>query len=205
VCRQEGITQVGCFAPARRKFDEALKALGKKPSNSKDNKATKGLDFIRRRYGIEKTLHDNTPEQRYQVRQEQAKPILEEMKEWFDSSLDQVPPTSSVGKAIYYTPRQWPKLIRYLDDGQLHIDNNLIENAIWPFALGRKNRLFSKIPSGAKASANLHSLIETAKFNGLESYHYLRTVYRELPKAKTLEDIEVLLLINIDKEKFKQD
>ena len=203
VCRQDGITQVGCFAHARRKFDEAIKALGKKPSKSKGNKASKGLNFIRKLYAIEKTLKEKTSEQRYQVRQEEAKPIIKEMKAWLDTSIDQVPPTSAVGKAIHYTYRQWPKLIRYLDDGQLHIDNNLVENAIRPFALGRKNWLFSKTPNGAKASAHLYSLIETAKANGLEPYHYLRTTYRELPKANSLKDIEALLPHNIDKEKIK--
>lgn len=85
----------------------------------------------------------------------------------------------------------------------MHIDNNLVENAIRPFALGRKNWLFSKTQNGAKASAHLYSRVETAKANGLEPYHYLRVVYWELPKAKTLEDIEALLPVNIDREKMK--
>ena len=203
VCQKAGITQVGCMAHARRKFDEAIKAQGKKSSNSKGSKASKGLNYIRRLYAIEKTQKDKTPAQRYQARQAQAKPILDAMKAWLDTSIAQVPPTSGIGNAIHYTYRQWPKLIAYLEDGQLHIDNNLVENAIRPFALGRKNWLFSNTPNGAKASANLYSLIETAKANGLEPYHYLRKVYRELPKANTLEDIEALLPHNIDKEKIK--
>ncbi len=203
VCRQEGITQLGCMAHARRKFDDALKAQGKKKSNSNGNKASKGLNFIRKRYAIERTVKDSTPEARYRVRHEQAKPVLDEMKCWLDTSLEQVLPQSAIGKAIHYTTRQWPRLIAYLDDGQLHIDNNLVENAIRPFALGRKNWLFSKTQNGAKASAHLYSRVETAKANGLEPYHYLRVVYRELPKAKTLEDIEALLPVNIDREKMK--
>ncbi|MCZ6803624.1 MAG: IS66 family transposase [Proteobacteria bacterium] len=202
VCRQDGITQLGCMAHARRKFDEAIKAQGKKKLNSNGNKATKGLNFIGKLYAIERAIKDSTLEERYQARQEQTKPIIEEMKNWLETSLEQVPPQSAIGKAIYYTHRQWPKLIRYLDDGQLHIDNNLIENAIRPFALGRKNWLFSNTQNGAKASAHLYSLVETAKDNGLEPYHYLRHVYRELPKAQTLEDIEALLPANIVKEKI---
>ncbi len=203
VCQQAGITRVGCFAHARRKFDEAIKAQGKKKLNTSGNKASKGLNFIRKLYAIERTVKDSTPEERYRVRQEQAKPVLDKMKCWLDTSLEQVPPQSAIGKAIHYTTRQWSRLIAYLDDGQLQIDNNLVENAIRPFALGRKNWLFSNTQNGAKASAHLYSLIETTKANGLEPYHYLRYVYRELPKAKTLGDIEALLPANIDKEKIK--
>ena len=200
VCQQAGMTQLGCFAHARRKFDEALKAQGKKPSKGKGSKATKGLNFIRRLYAIEKTLKGQPPEHRYQVRQEQAKPIIEAMKDWLDTSIEQVPPTSAVGKAIHYTYRQWPKLIRYLEDGQLHMDNNLVENAIRPFALGRKNWLFSNTQNGAKASANLYSLIETAKANHMEPYAYISYVLENIGGAKNLEDLEALLPWNAPKE-----
>ena len=88
---------------------------------------------------------------------------------------------------------EWGKLIRYLDDGRLEIDNNLAENAIRPFVVGRKNWLFRHSVKGVKASANLNSIIETAKANGLEPYAYLRHVFTKLPKAQTLENIEVLL------------
>jgi len=88
-------------------------------------------------------------------------------------------------------------LTRYLDDGRLEIDNNGAENAIRPFVLGRKNWLFSASVKGVKASANLYSLIETAKANGLEPYTYLRMVFTELPKAETVEAIEALLPGNL--------
>ena len=90
-------------------------------------------------------------------------------------------------------------LIRYLDDGRLEIDNNLAENAIRPFAVGRKNWLFSNSVNGAKASANLYSIIETAKANGLEAYDYLRHIFTELPKAKTLDAFDALLPWNVRK------
>ena len=89
-------------------------------------------------------------------------------------------------------------LIRYLDDGHLEIDNNGAENAIRPFVLGRKNWLFSASVKGVKASANLYSLIETSKANGLEPYAYLRHVFTELPKAETVEAIEALLPGNMN-------
>ena len=199
------IVAVGCFAHARRKFDEAIKAQCKKATSApgKGSKAIKGLHYIQRLYAIETLIKDQSCEERYRMRQAQAKPILDEMRAWLDKSLPQVIPQSALGKALHYLHTQWPKLIRYIDDGRLHIDNNLVENAIRPFALGRKNWLFSNTVKGAKASANLYSLIETAKANGLEPYWYLRHVFTELPKATSLEDIEALLPMNIDKEKLK--
>ncbi len=120
------------------------------------------------------------------------------MREWLDRSIGQVPPQTLTGKALCYLDKQWPRLIRYLDDGRIEIDNNLCENAIRPFVIGRKAWLFSDTPKGADASARLYSLIETAKANGLEPYAYLCHVFTELPKAKTLEDIEALLPWNVD-------
>ena len=104
-----------------------------------------------------------------------------------------MPPTSATGKVLNYLSNEWGKLIRYLDDGRLVIDNNGAENAIRPFVVGRKNWLFSHSVKGVKASANLYSLIETAKANGLELYAYLRYLFTELPKAETVEAIEALL------------
>ena len=109
---------------------------------------------------------------------------------------------SALGKAVYYMDKQWPKLIVYTHDGRLNIDNNLVEDSIRPFVISRKNHLFSDKVSGAKASANLYGLIETAKANGLEPYTYLKYVFTELPKVTTVEDVEVLIpfqsLTNLD-------
>ena len=96
-----------------------------------------------------------------------------------------------------YLDNQWPLLIRVLDDGRLEVDNNLCENAIRPFVLGRKAWLFSDTPAGAEASARLYSLIETAKASGLEPYAYLKRVFTELPKMTTLDEIEALLPWNV--------
>jgi transposase len=119
--------------------------------------------------------------------------MLDEMRLWLDQVLPQVPPTSATGKALHYLHNEWEKLIRYLDDGRLEIDNNAAENAIRPFVIGRKNWLFSDSVKGVTASANLYSLIETAKANGLEPYAYLRHLFTELPKAETVDAIEALL------------
>ena len=128
--------------------------------------------------------------------------IYEELRAWLDEALPQVPPQSAAGKALGYLNNEWPKLIGYLADGRLEIDNNHAENAIRPFVIGRKNWLFSDSVRGVKASANLYSLIETAKANGLEPYAYLRRVFTELPKADTVDAIEALLPGNSDKDRI---
>ena len=100
------------------------------------------------------------------------------MKKWLDKSLLHVPPKMALGKALVYLHNQWDRLIGYLEDGTYPIDNNLAENAIRPFAVGRKNWLFANSQAGAKASANLYSLIQTAKAYGLNPYDYLKQVLR---------------------------
>jgi transposase len=119
--------------------------------------------------------------------------VLRALREWVDLHRPKVVPESVLGKALAYLDRHWAGLVRYCDDGRLEIDNNRCENAIRPFVTGRKNWLFSDTVHGAKASANLYSLIETAKANGLEPYAYLRRVFTELPATTTVEDIEALL------------
>ena len=153
-------------------------------------------------YRIEALIKHDTPSARYQARQEQALPILADIRAWLDQSLTQVPPKTTLGKALYYLDHQWNKLTRYCDDGRLNIDNNPVERAIRPFVTGRKNWLFSDTVKGAKASANLYSLIETAKANGLEPYHYLRYVFNKLPAAQSLIDLEALLPYNLNAEQI---
>ena len=200
--KANSLIQLGCWAHARRKFDEAIKAQGKKKGKPKVGKAIKGMSFIQKLYRIEKLTKEMETAERTAYRKEHAVPILDEMREWLDSSLPQVPPTSLVGKALNYLHNQWSKLTIYVEDGRLNIDNNLAENAIRPFVIGRKNWLFSQSIKGVEASANLYSLIETVKANGLEPYHYLRHVFKELPKAESLEQIEALLPFNFSEEEL---
>ena len=190
VGEKPGVIRVGCFAHARRKFNDAIKGQSKK---RKSTIAWRGVKFIQKLYKIERAYKDAEPDARYRARQDQAEPILTKMREWLDEVLPQVPPETLTGKALTYLDNQWSKLIRYLDDGRLRMDNNLVENAIRPFVVGRKNFLFSDTVSGANASANLYSLIQTAKANGIEPYQYLRDVFRKLPGAQTVEEIEALL------------
>jgi hypothetical protein len=118
-------------------------------------------------------------------------------KDWLDKSIHQVPPKSTLGKAIAYSLNQWPKLVRYLDDGRLNIDNNRAERAIKPFVIGRKNWLFSNTVKGANASAVLYSFIETAKANGLIPFDYLTKIFNELPKLDDDAELNHLLPWNV--------
>ena len=197
---ENDLIHVGCMAHARRKFSDAVKAQGK---NKQHGKAHRGLNLIRKLYRVEKTARKLKPEERQAHRDRHARPILDEMRTWLDQAMPQVPPTSATGIALHYLHNEWDKLIGYLDDGRLEIDNNLAENAIRPFVIGRKNWIFSHSVRGVKASANLYSLIETAKANGLEPYAYLRHLFAELPKAETVDGIEALLPGNLKKDQIK--
>jgi transposase len=194
-----GLTHVGCMAHARRKFSEAVKAQGK---NKRRGKAHRALALIQKLYRVERQAKTLTPQARYEHRQQYAEPILNTLRSWLDETLPQVPPQSTTGKALNYLHREWPKLIAYLEDGRLAIDNNATENAIRPFVVGRKNWLFSDSVKGVKASANLYSLIETAKANGLEPYAYLRYLFTWLPRADSVERIEALLPGNLNKDQI---
>lgn len=198
---ENNLIHLGCMAHARRKFDEALKAqLKNKAKKAPAGKAQMGLSLIQKLYRIEKEIKDSAIEERYRVRQQKSIPQLNEIRKWLDKSLPQVPPSSLIGKALNYLNNQWEHLIRYCEDGRLEIDNNACERAIRPFTTGRKNWLFSSSVAGAKASANLYSLVETAKANGLEPYAYLKEVFTQLPAANCVEDIEELL-----PDRFKQE
>lgn len=194
------LTHAGCWAHARRKFSEAVKAQGK---NKKGGTAHHGLALIQKLYKVEKAVRTATAAERFAYRQQQARPVLDKLRDWLDETLPNVPPQSATGKALNYLHNEWKKLRRYLDDGRLEIDNNGAENTIRPFVVGRKNWLFSDSVHGVKASANLYSLIETAKANGLEPYAYLRYIFTELPRTETVETIEALLPGNIDKDQIK--
>ena len=198
-----GIIHVGCWAHARRNFVDVLKAMG--GEKKKKGNAPIALSYIGKLYHIEREAREKelSADEIYQLRQKRSKPILGEFKKWLTEKYPQTPPRGLLGKAISYCLNRWESLERYLEDGRLQIDNNLIENAIRPFALGRKNWLFSGNPRGAKASAALYSLIETAKINGLEPYWYLRFLFEKLPLAKTEEDYKVLLPQYMNKEEFK--
>jgi transposase len=203
-----GVVHVGCWAHARRKFDEALRVQGKNKKkgakrSKKHSKAEQGLRFIGQLYRIERETAALSAAERHRIRHERSRPILDQLRAWLDASVGSVPPQSLTGKALGYLDKQWPKLVRYLEDGRLRMDTNLVENAIRPFVVGRKNWLFADTVRGAESSANLYSVIGTAKANGIEPYAYLRHVFAELPKATTLEDVEALLPGRVDREQIR--
>jgi hypothetical protein len=129
--------------------------------------------------------------------------VLEKLRAWLDESIGSIPPQSLTGKAMAYMDRQWPKLMRVLDDGRIPLDTNLVENAIRPFVVGRKAWLFADTMAGARASANLYGLIETAKANRIEPSRYLAHLFERLPTVTLPEELDALLPQNIDPEALR--
>lgn len=189
----EGVTRLGCWVHARRRFVEASKVL---PAG-KRGRAHEALALIGQLYAVEKACRELSDAERLAQRQTRSRAVIDELRRWLDQVLPTVPPSSVLGGALAYLHRQWPRLIRYLERGDLPIDNNPAENAIRPFVVGRKAWLFSDTQAGARASALIYSLVETAKANGIEPYLWLRHVLRALPTATTVEHFEALLPWNL--------
>ena len=173
----EDITICGCWAHARRKFDEVLKSI--KASEQIGTKALAGKNYCDQLFSIERGLIDCTQEERYKKRLELAKPILDEFYAWLKSS--NAIPQSALGKAVNYTLGQWKYLVNYLKDGRCEISNNRAERSIKPFVIGRKNFLFADTVRGARASAIVYSIIETAKENCLNPMKYLTYIFEKMP------------------------
>ena len=129
----------------------------------------------------EQAFAELAPEERYEKRLEQAKPVLDALLSWANEMQAKTAPKSALGRAIHYLLEQWPYLTRYLEDGRLELSNNRAERSIKPFVMGRKNWLFANTPGGAQASAVIYSLIETAKENKLDPYKYLLWVLQSAP------------------------
>ena len=180
------IIHLACWAHTRRYFIKVLD-IGKNPN------AQKMINLIGKLYAIEKIIKKYDVDQIFQYRQKHSKPILDEIKQFLDEILHNTAPSGKMGEALTYLHNQWHKLVRYIDDGNYPIDNNTAENALRPFVIGRKNWLFANTPSGAHASANLYSLIETAKAHGINPQDYLTHIFKELPLVETVEDYEKLL------------
>lgn len=175
VGRRPNVTQLACFAHARRKFESAL-------SNDKQ-RASWMLKHIRYLYLVERRARDDglTYEQRYKFRQRHAARQLKNIRRWLVTNKAQVLPKSSIGKAIDYTLNLWTRLARYVDDGRFELDNNLVENSIRPVALGRKNYLFAGSHNGAGWAAVLYTLLATAGLKGLEPKSWLKGLLKKLP------------------------
>ena len=165
---KEGITLYGCLAHARRKYE-----------NSKDNdpqRAEYVLDRMRNLYMVEREARESnlSYDQRKELRIAKSLPVLQELEKWMKEQLPEVLPKSSIGQAISYTLKLWPRLTRYIDNGQVEIDNNLIENSIRGVALGRKNYLFAGSHEAAQQAAMIYSFLGTCKINKIEPYSWLK-------------------------------
>lgn len=196
--KSANIRHAGCWAHARRKFYEAEQA-------SPGGYSAAVLGTIKELYAVEDQARERvlSPDDIVSLRREKSLPILERLKSQLESKAHHVAPKSLLGKAIRYTLDQWNKLCAYLDDGRISIDNNAVENAIRPFVVGRKNWLFSGSPRGARASALLYSIIETAKANGFEPYWYLKFLFERL-SVTPKEDIYSILPHRLDPDVFKE-
>ena len=195
------VYHAGCLAHARRKFTEAEKGLGK---NKKAGSVDIALGYIRKIYAIEAEAGRKgiTGEQLLKLRRDKARPLFDDFYKWLSKKSLQVVPKSLLGKAVSYTLNEWQRLLVYLEHPFMTPDNNMAENAIRPFVIGRKNWIFSGTPEGAKASADLYSLIETAKANNLEPYKYLRYLFEKIPFVEYEEDYRALLPVNLKAEQL---
>ena len=181
------------MAHARRKFMEAKVAQPK----GKVGRADWALRHIQKLYRLERALKGQPPDVIAARRQQEALPLLDEFKAWPDKTRPEVPEKSLLGKAVVYSRNQWSKLARYVEHGQLNIDNNRAERSIKPFVIGRKNWMLSNTRSGARSSAVLYSLVETAKANGLVPFDYLMQVFTQLPTLADDSELASLLPWNI--------
>ena len=173
--KQQAITLVGCMAHIRRKFEHAL--------DNDPQRATHVLEAMQDLYAIERKAREEaySATQRKALRIKLAQPIMDQLKEWLLENRNQVLPKSSIGEAITYALNRWKYMERYLEDGKLEIDNNLVENAIRPVAIGRKNYLFAGSPQGAEWAAIIYSLLASAANHGHNPYEYLKDILLRLP------------------------
>ena len=183
----QDVILVRCFTHARRKFTDAYKALGIKDQKA-DVASKKGIDFCNELYHVEHKLAEMTPNERYEERLKQSVPILEEFKKWLLWHKSRLMPKSSFGKAVLYCLNLWDELTNYLKDGRLEIDNNRAERSVKNYVIGRKNWLFSNTPRGAKGSATIYSIVETAKENGLNVPKYICWLLEKMPNMDIADE-----------------
>jgi hypothetical protein len=191
VVSDPAITAMGCFAHARRKFYDVWKLA------KQDGVASKALEIIGKLYAIEAEIKDQSTQTKLKTRQEKSKPILDAFYQWLTEIKPNVQPKGGLDKAVNYALNQWNALTHFIKDGLVNIDNNAAERQIRPFAVGRKNWLFMGSPDGARAAANLYSLIETAKLNKLNPEGYLKFVFEHQIDATDKNLIEKLMPWNV--------
>jgi transposase len=182
----DGIVLAACWAHARRKLYDVHQATGSPI-------AADALRRIAELYAIETEIRGCSADERRRVRDARARPLVEALKPWLENQLERLPPRGGLGEAIRYALARWPALCRFLDDGRIELDNNAVERAIRPVALGRKNHLFAGSDGGADRWAVIASLIETAKLNSVEPYAYLKDVLERMSEGHPASRIDELL------------
>ena len=194
IAQANQLVHIGCWAHCRRYFNDALQAL---PKNSRgaEQLAAQFIALIGKLYRVEALAKEQGlgAAALQQSRRAHSVPVLQDIQALLLANIHAVLPGSLLGKALHYLSSQWAKLERYAHSGHYPIDNNACENSIRPFVIGRRNWLFADTVAGANASANLYSLLETCKVNGVDGYQYLRALLVALPRAKTADDFEALL------------
>lgn len=185
---------IGCWMHCRRKFYEITK------TTKSQGLAHQAVKIIRELYKIEEDIKKRqlSSDQTLVIRREKSKPILDKFKIFLDEGLDKILPKSPIGQAFSYAYNQWPKLIRYIEDGRLEIDNGLSERTIKQYVIGRKNWLFCDSVAGARAAEILFSLIQTCSIHGVEPYSYLRHILTVIPNIETEFELELLMPYNIN-------
>jgi len=188
------LVHIGCWAHCRRYFHDALQALPK-ANRGPEQLAARFIALIGKLYRVEALAKEQGLDALalLQSRQTHSVPVLQEIQALALANVHAVLPGSLLGKALHYLSSQWVKLERFVTSGYYPIDNNGCENSIRPFVIGRRNWLFADTVAGANASANLYSLLETCKVNGVDGYQYLRALLVALPRARTADDYEALL------------
>ncbi len=180
-----GVTEVGCLAHARRKFHELWVHHGSSVGEG-------ALKFIVRLYDVEREVQTLTAQERREVRQEKSQPVADALHQWLTQQRQKVPDGSATAKAMDYSLKRWVALTRFIDDGELPIDNNWVENQIRPIALGRKNWLFAGSLRAGQRAAAVMSLVHSARLNGHEPFAYLKDVLERLPTQPNSRIAELL-------------
>jgi transposase len=173
-CFELGVTEVGCMAHARRKFHELW-------ANHGSQVGEQALKFFGELYSVERQVADQDCQVRLDARRRRSRPVADALHQWIRQQRQKIPDGSATARAIDYSLNRWVALTRFLDDGELPIDNNWVENRIRPIALGRQNWLFAGSLRAGKRAAAIMSLIHSAKLNGLDPYVYMRDVLERLP------------------------
>lgn len=184
ITSRDGVTAVCCWAHARRKFHESIL--------SSPVPASEAIAMIGRMYEVESTARDFTPEARLEIRAEKSRDIYDQLGRWLDSDHGRVLPQSPLARAIGYARNHWPQLGRFLEDGQIPIDNNAVERSLRDVGIGRKNWLFVGSGRGGRAAATIYTIIQSARRHNLDLWQYLTDI---LPRLADLGpgELETLL------------